>query len=165
MKISPTTPFPSVAQKKFYAYKIYNFLQFQMELIDWITAPDDCEMSTLIHLKLLHTDVATNYSKVEPLLNKIVIDYLLLILPSSFPSPCSLGHFLLVFSICNLIILICNILVLILINFDRFCNQGSKGIRHWPINWCTTSPMMIHKITPSVDNYLLVVETFEHSTK
>ena len=63
-------------------------------------------MSTLIHLKLLHTDVATNYSKVEPLLNKIVIDYLLLILPSSFPSPCSLGRFLLVFLICNLIKLI-----------------------------------------------------------
>ena len=29
-------------------------------------------------------------------------------------------------------------------------HQGSKGIRHWPINRCT-SPMMIHKITPSVD--------------
>ena len=28
--------------------------------------------------------------------------------------------------------------------------QGSKGIRQRPINWCT-SPMVIHKITPSVD--------------
>ena len=28
--------------------------------------------------------------------------------------------------------------------------QGSKGIRHWPINLCTT-PIMIHKITPYVD--------------
>ena len=24
------------------------------------------------------------------------------------------------------------------------------GIRQWPLNWCT-SPMMKHKITPSVD--------------
>ena len=29
-------------------------------------------------------------------------------------------------------------------------NQGSKGIRQWPINWYT-SLMIIHKITPSVD--------------
>ena len=29
--------------------------------------------------------------------------------------------------------------------------QGSKGIRQWTIN-CCTSPMMTHKITPSVDN-------------
>ena len=29
-------------------------------------------------------------------------------------------------------------------------NQESKGIRQWPINLCT-SPMMIHKITPSLD--------------
>ena len=28
--------------------------------------------------------------------------------------------------------------------------QGSKGIRQWPINW-GTSPMWIHKITPSLD--------------
>ena len=28
--------------------------------------------------------------------------------------------------------------------------QGSKGIRQWPMNWFT-SPMMIHKITSSVD--------------
>ena len=28
--------------------------------------------------------------------------------------------------------------------------QGSKGISHWLINWCTF-PMMIHKITPSLD--------------
>ena len=28
--------------------------------------------------------------------------------------------------------------------------QGSKGIRQWPINSCT-SPMMIHKIIPYVD--------------
>ena len=28
--------------------------------------------------------------------------------------------------------------------------QGPKGIRRWPINWCT-SPMMIQKITPYVD--------------
>ena len=28
-------------------------------------------------------------------------------------------------------------------------HQGTKGIRQWPINWCTTQ-MMIHKITPSV---------------
>ena len=28
--------------------------------------------------------------------------------------------------------------------------QGSKGIRQWPINWCT-SPMIIHKITPSLE--------------
>ena len=28
--------------------------------------------------------------------------------------------------------------------------QGSKGIRQWPINGCTF-PVMIHKITPSVD--------------
>ena len=28
--------------------------------------------------------------------------------------------------------------------------QGSKGIRQWPINLCT-SPMMIQKINPSVD--------------
>ena len=28
--------------------------------------------------------------------------------------------------------------------------QGSKGKRQWPMNLCT-SPMMIHKITPSVD--------------
>ena len=28
--------------------------------------------------------------------------------------------------------------------------QGSKGIRLWFINWCI-SPMMIYKITPSVD--------------
>ena len=27
--------------------------------------------------------------------------------------------------------------------------QGSKGIRQWPINWCS-SQMMINKITPSV---------------
>ena len=27
--------------------------------------------------------------------------------------------------------------------------QGSKGIRQWPINWCI-SPMMLHKIIPSV---------------
>ena len=33
--------------------------------------------------------------------------------------------------------------------------QGSKGIRQWPINVCT-SPMMIYK--------KLVVETFEHLT-
>ena len=31
--------------------------------------------------------------------------------------------------------------------------QGSKRIRQWPIDWCT-SPMMIHKIASSVDyNY------------
>ena len=30
--------------------------------------------------------------------------------------------------------------------------QGSKGIRQWPINWCS-SQMMIHKITLSVDYY------------
>ena len=29
--------------------------------------------------------------------------------------------------------------------------QGSKGIRQWTINWCK-SPIMIYKITPSVDN-------------
>ena len=29
-------------------------------------------------------------------------------------------------------------------------NQGSKGKRQWPINWCTF-PMMIYKIIPSVD--------------
>ncbi len=29
-------------------------------------------------------------------------------------------------------------------------DQGSKGIRQWPINWCT-SPMIMHKIIPSVD--------------
>ncbi len=30
--------------------------------------------------------------------------------------------------------------------------QGSKGIRQWPINWCNcTTPMMINKISPSVD--------------
>ena len=35
------------------------------------------------------------------------------------------------------------------------CRQGSKGIRQWLINWCT-SPMMIHKITASVNwNYWL----------
>ena len=28
--------------------------------------------------------------------------------------------------------------------------QGSKGIRQWKINWCI-SPIMIHKITQSVD--------------
>ena len=28
--------------------------------------------------------------------------------------------------------------------------QGSKGIRQWPINWCT-SPIMIQKIIPYVD--------------
>ena len=28
--------------------------------------------------------------------------------------------------------------------------RGSKGIRRWPINWCT-SPMVIHEITPSED--------------
>ena len=28
--------------------------------------------------------------------------------------------------------------------------HGSKGIRQWPVNWCT-SPMMIHKTIPSVD--------------
>ena len=28
--------------------------------------------------------------------------------------------------------------------------QGSKGIRQWQLNGCT-SPIMIHKITPSVD--------------
>jgi len=28
--------------------------------------------------------------------------------------------------------------------------QGAKGIRQWAINWCI-SPMMIHKITRSVD--------------
>ena len=28
--------------------------------------------------------------------------------------------------------------------------QGSKGIRQWPIN-CCTSPIMIHTITPSLD--------------
>ncbi len=32
----------------------------------------------------------------------------------------------------------------------RGYNQGSKGIRQWPIYLCT-SPMMIHKITPSVN--------------
>ncbi len=33
--------------------------------------------------------------------------------------------------------------------------MGSKGIRHWPINWFTL-PLMIHKIVPSGDyNYLL----------
>ena len=31
---------------------------------------------------------------------------------------------------------------------------GSSGIRKLPINWCT-SPMMIHKITPSVDLFKL----------
>ena len=31
-------------------------------------------------------------------------------------------------------------------NFEH----GSKGIRHWPINGYT-SPMMVNKITPSVD--------------
>ena len=29
-------------------------------------------------------------------------------------------------------------------------NQGSKGIRQWPVN-CCTSPIMKNKITPSVD--------------
>ena len=29
--------------------------------------------------------------------------------------------------------------------------QGSNGIRQWPIKRCTF-PMLIHKITPSVDN-------------
>ena len=29
-------------------------------------------------------------------------------------------------------------------------DQGSKGIRQWPINLCK-SPMIMHKITPSVD--------------
>ena len=28
--------------------------------------------------------------------------------------------------------------------------QGSKGVRQWTINLCT-SPMMIYKITPCVD--------------
>ena len=30
--------------------------------------------------------------------------------------------------------------------------QGFKGIRQWPINLCT-SPMMLHKINPSIDYY------------
>ena len=33
---------------------------------------------------------------------------------------------------------------------DKGYNQGSKGIRQWPINWCTF-PMMIHKTTLSID--------------
>ena len=37
--------------------------------------------------------------------------------------------------------------------------SGAKGIRQWPINWCT-SPIKIHKITPST----VVVETFRQST-
>ena len=36
--------------------------------------------------------------------------------------------------------------------------HGSKGIRQWPINWCTY-PMMIHKITPYLSK--LLVEMFE----
>ena len=30
----------------------------------------------------------------------------------------------------------------------KYRSQGSKGIRQWPINWCTSQ---IYKITPSVD--------------
>ena len=39
----------------------------------------------------------------------------------------------------------------------RLDSQGSKGIRQWPIN-CCTFPIMIHKITPSV-------EALVHSTE
>ena len=36
---------------------------------------------------------------------------------------------------------------------ERRIEQGSKGIRQWPLNLCT-SPMIMDKITPSVDqNY------------
>ena len=35
-------------------------------------------------------------------------------------------------------------------NLYTHARQGSKGIRQWPMNWCTF-PMMIHEITPSVD--------------
>ena len=34
--------------------------------------------------------------------------------------------------------------------YEEGKKQVSKGIIQWPINLCT-SPMMIHKITPSVD--------------
>ena len=41
----------------------------------------------------------------------------------------------------------------------------SKGIRKWNINWCT-SPMMIHKITPSLDyNYGLKTLTLNKMNK
>ena len=33
---------------------------------------------------------------------------------------------------------------------DCEANKGSKGIRRWPIGWCTSS-MIIHKISPSID--------------
>ena len=36
--------------------------------------------------------------------------------------------------------------------------QESKGIRQWPLN-LNTSPMIIHKIIPSI-NIQLVVETY-----
>ena len=35
-------------------------------------------------------------------------------------------------------------------NKQSIKGQGSKGVRQWPIN-SYTSPMIIHKITPSVD--------------
>ena len=34
-------------------------------------------------------------------------------------------------------------------------NQGSKGIRQYFINW-STSPVMIHKITPFITLHLVV---------
>ena len=48
---------------------------------------------------------------------------------------------------------------IILINLLLRDSQGSKGIRQLPINLCT-SPMSIHKITPSVDyNWLKRLNT------
>ena len=37
-----------------------------------------------------------------------------------------------------------------ILSHSWFLSQGYKWIRQWPINW-NTSPMMIHKITPSED--------------
>ena len=44
--------------------------------------------------------------------------------------------------------LIYSVLEMVLNYYDE--THGSKGIIKRPINWCT-SPMMIYKITPSID--------------
>ena len=51
-------------------------------------------------------------------------------------------------------------------NLPRLKNNSHLGIRQWHINQYTF-PIMIHKITPSVDyNYIqLVVETLETQSK
>ena len=45
--------------------------------------------------------------------------------------------------------------IFVIVQIHILYQQGSKGIRHGPIKWCT-SPIIIYEITPSLDyNYLL----------